>query len=230
MLRFLSNSFQVCSWPSLYVYSCAAADIKVYCGTSSRAFQVSEADFTPTKAYTQWTPLNLWVLKRLPCRDRLGRLILCPTGCHAKLHPSHTPDYRGCFAAGVDTLALLLLTAERRRRPIRRLNDTEEDQEVLRRDASIDLQEAFQATEKRGSEDPFNLHPLAAFLDAPASKKHEPLRSAPQLPFLSHDSHFVRQPNVPGQVTALKHRIKNSLDQLAITKIRWVLKTYTKIP
>ncbi|XP_034955423.1 separin [Zootoca vivipara] len=56
---------------------------------------------------------------------------------------------------------------EHRRRPIRRLNDTEEDQEVLRRDASIHLQEAFQATEKRGSEDPFNLHPLASSLDAP---------------------------------------------------------------
>ncbi|XP_032994487.1 separin [Lacerta agilis] len=57
---------------------------------------------------------------------------------------------------------------EHRRRPVRRLNDTEEDQEVLRRDASIDLQEAFQATEKRGSQDPFNLHLLAASLDAPA--------------------------------------------------------------
>ncbi|XP_062979177.1 separin [Elgaria multicarinata webbii] len=47
--------------------------------------------------------------------------------------------------------------------------NAEDDQEVLRRDVSGDLQEMFLAAEKRGSEDPFNLRTLASSLDAPAT-------------------------------------------------------------
>lgn len=54
----------------------------------------------------------------------------------------------------------------RRRRP----RSTEEDQEVLRRDVSGDMQKTLLVTGKRVSTDLFNLDSLAASLDATSSK------------------------------------------------------------
>ncbi|XP_077185241.1 separin isoform X2 [Paroedura picta] len=55
-----------------------------------------------------------------------------------------------------------------RRRPIAVPNAAEEDQEVLRRDASTGLQENFQASEKQSPTDPFDLHVLASALEVAA--------------------------------------------------------------
>ncbi|KAL8164005.1 UNVERIFIED_CONTAM: hypothetical protein K2H54_043533, partial [Gekko kuhli] len=57
----------------------------------------------------------------------------------------------------------------RRRRPVPEPNGTEEDQEVLRRDASADLQETFQAPEKRSPTDPFDMHVLSSALEVAAN-------------------------------------------------------------
>nr|XP_056714274.1 separin [Euleptes europaea] len=57
----------------------------------------------------------------------------------------------------------------RRKQPVPEPNGTEEDQEVLQRDASAALQETFHASEKRSPTDPFDLHTLASSLEVAAN-------------------------------------------------------------
>ncbi|XP_060108172.1 separin [Heteronotia binoei] len=76
------------------------------------------------------------------------------------------------FEAGCEVLRSLgeeEAAEGRRRRLAPEPNGTEEDQEVLRHDAGADLQETFQASEKRNLTDPFDLHVLSSALDVAAN-------------------------------------------------------------